>query len=83
MKQRRIKLPAPVAAIYRAVAELEATYPLRKFTPDGHVVGSIGEVIAAEALSLNNSESDSPWAFAFFAVACTGLGAFGVALAVG
>ena len=34
MKQR-IKLPAPVAAIYRAVAELEATYPLRKFTPDG------------------------------------------------
>jgi hypothetical protein len=50
MKQR-IKLPAPVAAIYRAVEELEAAYPLRKFTPDGHLVGSIGEVIAAEALS--------------------------------
>lgn len=50
MKQR-IKPPAPVGAIYRAVEEFEAAYPLRKFTPDGHLVGSIGEVIAAEARS--------------------------------
>ncbi len=49
---RKIKLPLPVAAIYRAVAELEARYPTRKFTPDGHLVGSIGEVVAAEALGL-------------------------------
>lgn len=49
---RRIPLPAPVARIYEAVAELEAAHPGRKFTPDGHLVGSIGEVIAAEALSL-------------------------------
>ena len=48
----RIKLPAPVAAIYRAVDELEAAYPGRKFTPDGHLVGSIGEVVAAEVLGL-------------------------------
>ena len=48
---RRIPLPAPVATIYKAVAELEALYP-RKFTPDGHLVGSIGEVVAAEALGL-------------------------------
>jgi hypothetical protein len=48
---RRVRLPVPVAAIYRAVAELEAAYP-RKFTPDGHLVGSIGEVVAAEALGL-------------------------------
>ena len=48
----RIKLPPPVAAIYQAVEELSATYPGRKFTPDGHLVGSIGEVIAAEALGL-------------------------------
>jgi hypothetical protein len=27
-------------------------YPGRKFTPDGHLVGSIGEVVAAEALGL-------------------------------
>ena len=36
--------------IYRAVQEFEADYPRRKFTPDGHLVGSIGKVIAAEAL---------------------------------
>jgi hypothetical protein len=49
---RRISLPAPVAAIYEAVEELEALYPGRKFTPDGHLVGSIGEVIAAQEFKL-------------------------------
>jgi hypothetical protein len=49
---RRVPLPEPVTTIYKAVAELEARYPGRKFTPDGHLVGSIGEVIAAEALGL-------------------------------
>src|SRR6185295_3887643 len=49
---KRIPLPSQVAAIYRAAAELEAAYPGRKFTPDGHLVGSIGEVVAAEALGL-------------------------------
>ena len=47
-----IKLPAPVTDIYRAVANLEQLYPGRKFTPDGHLVGSIGEVIAAEYFGL-------------------------------
>ena len=42
----------PVADIYRAVTELERLYPGRKFTPDGHLVGSIGEVIAAEHFGL-------------------------------
>ncbi len=49
---KRVPLPKPVACIYKATAELEALYPGRKFTPDGHLVGSIGEVIAAEALGL-------------------------------
>jgi hypothetical protein len=49
---KRIPLPPPVAKIYEAVAELEASYPGRKFTPDGHLVGSLGEVIAAEELKL-------------------------------
>jgi len=49
---QRIKLPEPVADIYRAVARLEEMYPGRKFTPDGHLVGSTGEVIAAPALGL-------------------------------
>ncbi|SFM54409.1 hypothetical protein SAMN05192571_102169 [Pleomorphomonas diazotrophica] len=48
----KVKLPQPVATIYRAVRELELRYPGRKFTPDGHLVGSIGEVVAAEALGL-------------------------------
>jgi hypothetical protein len=49
---QRINLPSPVADIYRAVADLEKLYPGRKFTPDGHLVGSIGEVIAAENFGL-------------------------------
>jgi hypothetical protein len=49
---KRVPLPEPVTQIYRATAALEALYPGRKFTPDGHLVGSIGEVIAAEALDL-------------------------------
>ena len=50
--KKRIQLPPQVAAIYRATAELEERYPGRHFTPDGHLVGSIGEVVAAEALGL-------------------------------
>lgn len=50
--RRKIALPPAVAAIYVAVEELERTYPGRKFTPDGHLVGSIGEVVAAEAFGL-------------------------------
>jgi len=42
-------LPDGVADIYRGVAKLEARFPGRPFTPDGHLVGSIGEVIAAAA----------------------------------
>jgi hypothetical protein len=51
---KRVPLPAPVAMIYKATAELAALYPDRPFTPDGHLVGSIGEVVAAEALGLTH-----------------------------
>ena len=61
----KVKLPAQVAAIYKAVAELEAAYPGRKFTPDGHLVGSIGEVVAAEALGLTLHKSSHPTHDAF------------------
>lgn len=44
MDERFSKL---LAQIYSAVAELEAMFPGRHFTPDGHMVGSIGEAIAA------------------------------------
>lgn len=48
----QIKLPSPVTKIYEAVTELEKLYSERNFTPDGHLVGSIGEIIAAEAFDL-------------------------------
>ena len=56
----RIKLPEPVARIYQATADLAALYPGRSFTPDGHMVGSIGEVIAAEALNLTLYPASQP-----------------------
>ncbi len=46
----------PMAAIiqdlFRTVCELESRYPGRKFSIDGHLLGSIGEVIAAEHYGL-------------------------------
>lgn len=60
MTGKRISLPAAVAKIYEAVAELEAAHPGRKFTPDGHLVGSIGEAIAADYLKLTLYRSSHP-----------------------
>ena len=42
-----------IKELYRITAELESTYPGRKFTVDGHLVGSIGEVIVAEHYGLS------------------------------
>jgi hypothetical protein len=60
-----VRLPKPVADIYRAVKQLEADYPGRKFTPDGHLVGSIGEVVAAMALHLTLYPAGRPGVDAF------------------
>jgi len=46
----------PVAAAgthYSIVGEFESLFPGRKFTLDGHLVGSIGEVVAAHLYSLD------------------------------
>lgn len=40
-------------ALYRASSSLEALFPGRKFTLDGHLVGSIGEVVAAYMFGLD------------------------------
>ena len=40
------RLPAILIALYQLVDELEFLYPGRYFTLDGHLVGSIGEVVA-------------------------------------
>jgi hypothetical protein len=57
---RLVRMPSQVEAIYHAVHALEQRYPGRKFTPDGHLVGSIGEVIAAEALGLTLYAASHP-----------------------
>jgi hypothetical protein len=41
------RLPELLHAIYQAVDALEAMFPGRHFTPDGHMVGSLGEALAA------------------------------------
>jgi hypothetical protein len=40
-------IPSLIKQLYGIVNELETMFPGRKFTPDGHLVGSIGEVLAA------------------------------------
>lgn len=46
--------------IYRAVRNLEARYPGRRFTPDGIMVGSIGEVLATELYDLKLLPTNTP-----------------------
>lgn len=46
------RVPELVGRLYALVAEFEALFPGRSFTPDGHLVGSIGEVIAAHRYGL-------------------------------
>ena len=41
-----------IKELYKITNELESSYPGRKFTIDGHLVGSIGEVIVAEHYGL-------------------------------
>ena len=41
-----------IKELYTIANELESSYPGRKFTIDGHLVGSIGEVIVAEHYGL-------------------------------
>ena len=52
-------LEEKIRELYRITAELEEKYPGRRFTPDGHLVGSIGEVYAAEKYGLTLLEASS------------------------
>lgn len=49
-----------IRKIYEITRELEEMFPGRHFTPDGHMVGSIGEVIAAEEYGFELFESSHP-----------------------
>ena len=46
------KIPTLIKELYSIVHKLETLFPGRKFTPDGHLVGSIGEVLAASRYGL-------------------------------
>ncbi len=41
-----------VQGLYKCVTDLEDMFPGRHFTPDGHMVGSIGESLVADAYDL-------------------------------
>ena len=43
---------ALVKQLYATVKDLEAMFPSRHFTPDGHMVGSLGECLVADAYGL-------------------------------
>lgn len=49
-----------IRQLYALSSELEAMFPGRRFTPDGHMVGSIGEVIAAEEYGLSLFKPSHP-----------------------
>ena len=42
-----------IRQLYKLTGKLEALYPGRHFTPDGHLIGSIGEVYAAERYGIS------------------------------
>ena len=53
MNKKRIEeIPGIITELYSLVSRLEKLFPDRRFTPDGHLVGSIGEVLATHRYSL-------------------------------
>ena len=57
MSQRVTQL---IKELYKITNELEGMYPGRCFTPDGHLVGSIGEVLVAEKYGLQLLDNSTP-----------------------
>lgn len=60
MVEELSELQAIIGELYAVVSKLEAKYPGRHFTPDGHMVGSLGEVIAADRYGLELFEASHP-----------------------
>ena len=54
------EVPSLVGRLYAVVDELEAAFPGRYFTPDGHLVGSLGEVWAAHLYGLDLLPASAP-----------------------
>jgi hypothetical protein len=51
-EERLRRVRTLIQQLYAVVADLEEEFEGRKFTPDGHLVGSLGEVVAAYAFGL-------------------------------
>jgi len=47
------RFPEIIRSIYKLVEELEEMFPGRHFTPDGHMVGSLGEAFASYYYGVN------------------------------
>jgi len=52
-------VPELVRRLYALVCEFESLFPGRAFTPDGHLVGSIGEVMSAYRYNLTLHRASS------------------------
>jgi hypothetical protein len=53
-------VPALIAQLFQTVRALHKLFPGRPFTPDGHLVGNIGEVIAAYTYDLTLENCSNP-----------------------
>ena len=60
LKESAMGLAGKIQELYKLANELEEMYPGRHFTPDGHMVGSLGEVYAAEKYDLALFEASHP-----------------------
>ena len=54
------EVPDLLRHLYRIVRRFEELFPGRKFTPDGHLVGSIGEAAAARMFDLRLLPASAP-----------------------
>jgi len=52
--------PKLLRSIYDSVDALEAMFPGRHFTPDGHMVGSLGEALASYHYGVQLSHASAP-----------------------
>jgi hypothetical protein len=54
------QVPRLIGELYQTVNELNTLFPGRPFTPDGHLVGSIGEVVAAYVYGVDLAPCSTP-----------------------
>lgn len=54
------QIPRLISALYKVTDELNSLFPHRPFTPDGHLVGSIGEVVAAYVYDIQLEACSTP-----------------------